>query len=56
MELNAGFRETHGFLPSLSEDELLREELAILGRDAIYEAVLDLAGDFLQHEHPPIQL
>lgn len=36
-------REAHPVMPSLSEYELLREELSIVGRDPVFEAALERA-------------
>ena len=41
-------REAHPVLPSLEEHDLLREELSIIGRDAVYEAALPHALRYAQ--------
>ncbi len=45
VELHAGFRDSHTVFPSLTDYDLLREELSLLGRDAIYDAVVDQLGE-----------
>ncbi|MBK5291841.1 MAG: glucose-6-phosphate dehydrogenase assembly protein OpcA [Acidobacteriia bacterium] len=40
VELHAGFRDSHTVFPSLTDYDLLREELTLPGRDAAYDAVL----------------
>jgi glucose-6-phosphate dehydrogenase assembly protein OpcA len=45
--LHAGVRESHTVFPSLSDHELLSEELSILGRDPIFDEVMRLAPEFI---------
>ncbi|MCC6536571.1 MAG: glucose-6-phosphate dehydrogenase assembly protein OpcA [Bryobacterales bacterium] len=40
VQLHAGARDAHTVFPRLSEYELLREELSVLGPDPVYEAVI----------------
>jgi glucose-6-phosphate dehydrogenase assembly protein OpcA len=40
VELHTGMRDAHTVFPRLTEYELLREELSVLGPDPIYEAVV----------------
>lgn len=46
VELHAGKRDSQTVFPRLSEYELLREELAVLGPDPVYEAVMDTVPVF----------
>ncbi|MBM3811880.1 MAG: hypothetical protein FJW20_09620 [Acidimicrobiia bacterium] len=54
MELHAGVRDAHSVFPSLTDYQLLREELSILGRDAIYESVLALVPQSAQSLETPL--
>jgi glucose-6-phosphate dehydrogenase assembly protein OpcA len=47
-ELHAGVRDTHMVFPPLSDYELLREELSLLARDPVYDAVIRSVPEFLQ--------
>lgn len=47
-ELQICGREAHPVLPSLNEYDLLREELSIVGRDAVFEAALPHAARYAQ--------
>jgi len=47
VELHAGVRDAHFVLPSLSDRDLLREELALLGRDSIYDSVLSRVSELV---------
>jgi glucose-6-phosphate dehydrogenase assembly protein OpcA len=49
VELHAGVRDTHTVFPPLSDHELLGEELAVLGRDPVYDEVVRLAPQFIRH-------
>jgi glucose-6-phosphate dehydrogenase assembly protein OpcA len=44
--MHAGVLDSHAVFPSLGEYDLLREELTVLGRDAVYEAVARAAPEF----------
>jgi len=48
VELQIGPRRAHSVFPRLSEYELLREELSVLGPDPIFEAVVPTAYDLLK--------
>jgi glucose-6-phosphate dehydrogenase assembly protein OpcA len=47
--LHAGIRDSHTLFPSLSDHELLSEELSILGRDPVYDEVVRRAPEFIRH-------
>jgi glucose-6-phosphate dehydrogenase assembly protein OpcA len=48
VELHAGVHEVHTVFPTLTDCELLREELSVLGRDAIYDEVVRRVAEFLR--------
>jgi glucose-6-phosphate dehydrogenase assembly protein OpcA len=48
MDLIVGAHETHSVFPSLTDYELLREELFLLGRDQAWEAMLPHLPDLLK--------
>ena len=50
VELHTGLRCAHTIFPRLREDELLREELSVLGPDPVYEAVVAIVPGLLQPE------
>jgi glucose-6-phosphate dehydrogenase assembly protein OpcA len=47
VEMQTGARCAHTIFPRLREDELLREELSVLGPDPVYEAVIALVPELL---------
>jgi glucose-6-phosphate dehydrogenase assembly protein OpcA len=47
VSLHAGVRDSHTVFPSLSDYELLREELAVLRRDPVFDEVVRRAPEFL---------
>lgn len=47
VELHTGVRASHTVFPRLSEYELLREELSVLGPDPVYQAVMGLVSEFI---------
>jgi glucose-6-phosphate dehydrogenase assembly protein OpcA len=46
--VHGAFRDAHGMFPRLGDYELLREELAVLGPDPVYQAVLERAPEMAQ--------
>ncbi len=48
VELHTGLLCAHTIFPRLREDELLREELSVLGPDPVYEAVTEIVPALLQ--------
>ena len=48
VEVNAGLQSAHTIFARLSEYELLREELSVLGPDPVYEAVVARASELLK--------
>ena len=52
VELHTGRRCSHTIFPRLREDELLREELSVLGPDPVYEAVIGIVPALLLPESP----
>lgn len=46
--MHAGALDSHTVFPSLGEADLLREELSVLGRDAVYDAVVTVVPEFVR--------
>ena len=53
VQLQTGQRLAHTIFPRLSEYELLREELSVLGPDPVYDAVVRLVPELLKTEQQP---
>jgi len=47
VELQSGVRASHSVFPRLTEYELLREELSVMGPDPVYQAVMSLLSEFI---------